>query len=389
MVAMLISLIIMAGVVNSFLASSNASHINDELAYVQENARFALDYISRDVRQAGDFGCNAAAGAGGTNHLTANNLINVVATAEPNAVLRKRVGIEGFDRAEGVAAFPLVNASVSAGTDALVVRRADAGTAENSNQFIVQSHDAATGQFTLTTPQNFDNGTYLVAADADCGHQAIFKKTSVNGLSAVVGYNGAGNCTTTLRGLRKRGPGAYSVADCTDLPATVWQDPPAIPAPAAGAYNFRAGASLMPLRGVMYYIAPSAQDPSVRSLWITYITNGGARDTQELVTGVFDMRLHYGVDTDVVNLEDVIAPDGIPNKYLRANQIASDEPNPAAPLYEVWNRVTAVRIELLVRSRTQVLPAAQAVNLLGNNYNDRFLYQVVSTTVTLRNAFRG
>ena len=57
MVAMVIGLIIMFAVVQVFMASQAASRLSEGAARVQENARFALDFIERDVRMAGHMGC--------------------------------------------------------------------------------------------------------------------------------------------------------------------------------------------------------------------------------------------------------------------------------------------------------------------------------------------
>lgn len=387
MVAMLIALIVMAGVISSFVSSKNTNRINDELAFIQESARFALDYMSRDIRQAGDFGCSATTGSGGTNKLSSNNLINVV-NPGANSVLYSRIGIGGFDHSQNPGAFPTLitgGAGVVANTDALAVRRAS--TDDPADQFIVTAHNSAAGQFTLNRSQNLGAGTLMVVSDADCKHQAVFQMTGPPGISTSLqhsaGAGAPGNCTTTLRGTRMTGPAAYVAGNCSQA-AAAWQDP------LAGGVdlNFKPGAIVMPLRGVVYFIRPSIQDPTINSLWISYLTQGTAiPQTEELVAGIMDMRVTYGVDTDAT-------PDGLPNMYVTANQIVADEPTPPAPAasYLVWNRVSTVRLQLLVRSRQRVLPANEIHALPGftaNGTSDSFLYQAVSTTVAVRNAFKN
>ncbi|HSB96630.1 MAG TPA: prepilin-type N-terminal cleavage/methylation domain-containing protein, partial [Spongiibacteraceae bacterium] len=58
MVAMVIALIVLAGVLSSFLASKQAYLYNQEVAFIQENARYAAAYLSADIREAGNFGCS-------------------------------------------------------------------------------------------------------------------------------------------------------------------------------------------------------------------------------------------------------------------------------------------------------------------------------------------
>mgnify|MGYP001940377819 FL=1 len=57
MVALVISLVLMLGVVQVFIASQTASRLSEGASRVQENARFALDFLERDIRMAGHMGC--------------------------------------------------------------------------------------------------------------------------------------------------------------------------------------------------------------------------------------------------------------------------------------------------------------------------------------------
>lgn len=57
MVAMTLGLTLVLGVSQLFLASKRSFVLQQHLAAVQENARFVLTRISRDLRQAGVFGC--------------------------------------------------------------------------------------------------------------------------------------------------------------------------------------------------------------------------------------------------------------------------------------------------------------------------------------------
>lgn len=57
MIALVISLVLMLGVVQVFMASQAASRLSEGASRVQENARFALDFLERDIRMAGHMGC--------------------------------------------------------------------------------------------------------------------------------------------------------------------------------------------------------------------------------------------------------------------------------------------------------------------------------------------
>lgn len=53
MVSMVLSLFLMAGMVQLFIGTRHVSQVQDSLSRVQENGRFALDLISRELRKTG------------------------------------------------------------------------------------------------------------------------------------------------------------------------------------------------------------------------------------------------------------------------------------------------------------------------------------------------
>lgn len=57
MIAMVIGLVLMLGVIQVFSASRTASMLAEGSARAQENGRFAMDFLQRDIRMAGHFGC--------------------------------------------------------------------------------------------------------------------------------------------------------------------------------------------------------------------------------------------------------------------------------------------------------------------------------------------
>lgn len=57
MIALVIGMIVMLGVIQIFSASQSASRLSEGASRVQENARFALEFLERDLRMAGHMGC--------------------------------------------------------------------------------------------------------------------------------------------------------------------------------------------------------------------------------------------------------------------------------------------------------------------------------------------
>ena len=75
MVAMTIGLIILGAVGQIFATSSGTYVLQQDLARLQENGRFSMDFIAHDLRMAGYAGCvninqalNPDAGFSATNH---------------------------------------------------------------------------------------------------------------------------------------------------------------------------------------------------------------------------------------------------------------------------------------------------------------------------------
>lgn len=57
MIALLISSILLIGVIQVFAASRTAYQLSQGIARNQENGRFAMDFLTRDIRMAGHAGC--------------------------------------------------------------------------------------------------------------------------------------------------------------------------------------------------------------------------------------------------------------------------------------------------------------------------------------------
>jgi len=49
----------MAGVIQIFLSAKQAYRLQENLSRLQENGRFAMDFITKDVRMAGYAGCSS------------------------------------------------------------------------------------------------------------------------------------------------------------------------------------------------------------------------------------------------------------------------------------------------------------------------------------------
>jgi type IV pilus assembly protein PilW len=133
-------------------------------------------------------------------------------------------------------------------------------------------------------------------------------------------------------------------------------------------HTYFAGAEVVPVNTVVYYIQASTT-PGVRSLF----RKVGGGQPEELVEGIDQMQIDYGVDTDGNDAIDT---------YVTANNVTD------------WESVLSVRVALLVESvdqygtesdtkQYQLLSDLDAVTVLPPM--DRRYREVFTATVGIRN----
>ncbi len=326
MVSMLLSLLLLAGVIAIFISSRTTYERTDQLSRLQENGRFALDTIVRDLRSAGYTGCSKRAEFSS-------------ALANANTLLWNfAVPVQGFD---GLGASftpaldPLVATSANAIGDAIVIRaprpefepiRLADFMASETDPVVIES----------TGPQLIQAGDIVQVSD--CQARGVFQ---------VTGY-AAGSVAHAAGGGSATAPGNASAS--------------------AGA-AFTENGELVAMRSVVYFLRERIPGSGVTSLYRRQSDSGSA---DEVVEGVERMQFQFGEDTnndaeiDVSEYRDASAVTDW-NRVLAvrvallvasATEYGSDRDTNQ---YQVLN---------------QVVPAA----------GDRRMRRVFSTTVTLRNA---
>ncbi|MEJ2686529.1 MAG: PilW family protein [Gammaproteobacteria bacterium] len=334
MVAMVIGLILMAGVGQVYVNSKRGYRIQQASSQVQENGRYAMQFLARDVRMAGYSGCGARS----------TKLANVLKTATMPWYFDLSKPILGYNAAT---AFPSeFSADVLAGTDAVTIVRGD-----DSHQYIITKHDPISATFTLGAASDLTVGTILLVSD--CNYSAVFQMVGPTGStsSAQVVHNtgskvSPGNCVKDLA------TNGASYADCNSSGNLA-------------TYTYQGNGQLMRLRADAYYIANNANGvPSLYRAALATVSNAPTVTKEELVDGVENMQIRYGEAT---------APDQAAVRYVKADQVAD------------WGNVVSARVQLLVRSIKQVNPTPVSITFDGKNYNDRYLRRIFTDTIKLRN----
>lgn len=375
MIALVIGTLLILGVVQVFAASRAAYQLSEGLARVQENGRFAMDFLQRDIRMAGHFGCvNDQAHA-------LNNPPGMRTTfaATPHPGLDYAFSIRGYE-AQGTqpsAMLDLSDGLTTGGDDyspALPTEIASAASNRiDGSDIIVLRYLAPEG-----VPVTAIGGTAI----APVFH---FDPARWNVLRS-----GADN------------PGLYGVADC--LNATVFQansvDPVAgtvtvgaAPVNASPDFTqlFTAGqTTLYRAESVVYYVGMNGSGvPALYRLRFQAAPGGGlASDPQELVEGIENLQIIYGVDRE-------LSPSSPPSGFIDKQLVASH--SILSGQEEGWRRVGSVQVAVLASSpgRAAVAQASEdAALLMGGGVlyttpEDGRYRAVYQSTIALRNRLYG
>lgn len=323
MIALTLGLLLSAGVITVFITAKQDYQTQDAISQVQENARFSLEFLSRDVRMAGYSGCS-------NNMPTANTIENA-----PPMVGNFGQGIQGYEGDSSTIPSDFTNALT--GTDAIVIHTTDTG-----GDMQVEDHNPNAATIHVTNSHAFKPGAIMMIVDSNCSNRGIFimtGPTNNNENSEEVNHNkggqftygsttDVGNCTKALKG----------DFDCdnhdTNESYTAYTD----------------GSSVFSITSVGYYIRDPALDASLDSPTLFRVEFSADYDTsatgdtfQPLVEGVSDLDVLYAVKS------------GSNIQYKSADQVeAAGE----------WTQVVAVRLDVTTDSITQVGGASLTRNFV-------------------------
>ncbi|TAM60868.1 MAG: prepilin-type N-terminal cleavage/methylation domain-containing protein [Rhodanobacter sp.] len=263
MVAMLLGLIVIAGVVSVFLAGQQSYRTNQALGDVQDGSRLAFEMMARDIRDAGLTGCN--------NNGRIANVLNPVAGSGWWTNLG--VALIGYTTGQ-------VDPAVAFGTTSSPVTRV---AATDSLQLIGAAGSglsvAATPSSTAANFQVNDPNSGLVPGDViivcDPDHSTIVQVTSpTSGNQIVVHNTGTGTPGNCSKGL------GYPTRCSTN----------------GNPYQFGPNSQVFKLAATDWFIGNSANAASGRSLYRMYVVNNAGTPTptpQEMVPDVTDMKITY------------------------------------------------------------------------------------------------
>lgn len=298
MVAMALSLIILAGVMHIFINNKQTYRVQEAFARLQESGRFATHFITKDLRMAGYAGCGSkiADPKNRTDYYpppTGDGVEDVVGDFNGS-------GIEGYQSGDLplqlTDAITLSSADVVPGTDIVRIKRATStGVRLKGNMSAVNANiqlDAA------TAAGQFQDNDYLFISDCEAADIFVANNISVSGTTTTIAH-----------------PESVNKGNFLSKP-------------------YQEDAEVYKFISTTYYLGYN--NAGEVALFRQTLGNAATMNVEELVEGVEDMHLLYGEDSN---------GNGTPNRYVDSATVGN------------WNNIVSVRIELTVRSLEDHLAA--------------------------------
>lgn len=349
MISMVLGLFLVGGVLSVFLSGMETQRLNSATARMQESARFALEVLRRDIRQAGFYGC--ASGSVLNNSLVGMGVVNNLApdgTGEHAFEDDFSEAIRGFSSPEVGGSTWSPDWSLE-GAGSLIVNPLTPTLARQSSDILVlvnvedqnvqvRRHPALpSASLLVTLPNDLQPSDRVMVTD--CERATIFQITAGNpDTSGQVPHNTGWGVPGNADPRLTRDGRTYHGTD--DGPSK----PPA---------------QIMRIERVAYFLAPSSI-PGRTALF---------RNDQEIALDVESLRFEYGVAAAADPLRTITA-------WVPADQVVDGSGR-------TWTEVMAVRATLMLSSGADDnLSEVANTDGLGD---DRRVYRTYTVTVGIRN----
>lgn len=339
MVAATLGLLVLAGAISMFISNKRVYSEQDEMGRLQENARFALDILVRDIRMAGYSGCADDIDSV-TNHVNGYNNDDSLfyfravegsedATNWEPSNSAEEVG-NMLDDSDGITVRYLGPTNIGVMNPAMTVESAAIHITTNSGLQkgdIVAITDCSSADIVVMTSDPSNTGCSSTAADS---------------------LSPDDNCKSTFN---------HNTGEVTGAEPGNWlKDLSKI---------YSSDAKILTYVTRRYYVGNNGTGNE----FVLY-RKSGIEPAEPLIDGVESMQILYG--------EDTAGNDQIADTYATASGVTD------------WNNVVSVRVGLLMRTVDEfgVDEDRRTYNVNGTTINptdDRRRRRVFSTTVQIRN----
>ncbi len=361
MIALVLGLLVVAAVIQLFIGTRVTYTVTSGLARVQENARFALEVMNRDIRMAG-----SGAICGGTQPLQTKVWVDPAAGGI-GELLGFDIGIRGWeftgtgnndtvtfdpadtaattgnwsDGSSGLPGFLLdFDNPALPDSDVLGIRTSDPAAnvtgcpSKNNNTTSTSLQTCEPPDASKSADHGVGQGQPFAVVDCQQGFMDVCINTAKQKADTLVCSNGSGN---------KKTGGEWLTVYGSDM-------------------------ELHRPTSLYYFVAASASDDERRALYRASNCPGDGCQVEELVEGVESLQLFYRVAGDT----NLYAADSLPSG-------------------SGWADVRGVAMHLIVGSPEQVDSRQLQQTLVLDNglefeINDRRVRQLYTNTVAIRNA---
>lgn len=316
MLALTLGLVVTAGIVQLFVGNNRTTQLITGQSRLQESARYALDFISRSARNAGFYGCDPEEGKlystinSDWEDMFEYNLLSPIegfdGTGAGNSLADWTPTLTSLPRTSGGSSFNTIIpgngidvSTIVPGTDLLAVR-----------YMLAPGEQLAQQVGTNDDPVIEDDGDVTIQAGdfaliSNCEQAALFRVTAVSA--------GAGGITLS----RGTGVGIFENSGTQGLSEQG--------VPYGGPTSNEAGVVAQVLTDV-YFVADGAgtnnRGTTTTALW----RKSGTNAPVELVEGISDMQILYGIDTTpndgIPSANQYVGPGAIGNNVIRSVRVS-------------------------------------------------------------------
>lgn len=350
MIALVLGLLLVAGVIQVFVNNNHTARVTEAHSRLQENARFALEILTRDVRSAGYAGCRKIADE--PRNLSGMKILTTATNPVPT-VISPETFLTGYN-AEGANWSPSLPTDIATeaitGTDVISVQR---GIPCGGN--LVKNVTASDEDIEVVVPNRCQIKGGGVVMISDCEYAHVFKATDVVNTTSK---------QTISHGLKFDSEDANTTEHfCKSYPSPI--DPTTFTACEPGEtklYNY--DSEILKFSSLTYYIRLGENGD--RALWVY-----DGSTSSELVEGIENIQVLYGIDDE--------SRDNIVDRYETAKTI-----NDA----NEWYKVVSARISILTQTlETSLTTGNQKVTYNGAvlSGDDGRIRRVFTSTIAIRN----
>jgi type IV pilus assembly protein PilW len=376
MVALALGLLLSIAMAYVYLSSKTAFSRQQQLSSIQQSVRIAFEYLSTDARMVGHMGCytgKVTAAPDFTNLLAAGIATNyaygiegyeygtapygLTSNTPTDATTATGWSVNAATNTNAVNTVPVaaLGGSLTPGSDVLVIRTAAgrpvrlaavANTGANQTTFTIENASGGT----------CSNGTTAKVSGLCANSHALIASCSRARVFEVASVTNATPATVTLKAGTTLGNDPQYATDATEV---------------------------FPMQTIAYYVKQASSGSGTSLYRRVFDGDNAAGLEQELIEGVENMQVRYGVDTSAPDA------DGVVDAYVNAKGATGT----ATDSVTDWNKVVAVRVGLLVRSATPVevdtaVPTSGVVNGVTITYpttGSKYDRRVFTTTIAVRN----